>query len=109
MRALLVQGTSLFIGGEFTVPTTGIANFYDLVHNTWASSGVPALQPASGASAVVRSISASTAKANSVIVAGLFTQAGSLQCRVICSWDVVEKQWNNALGDGILYKVISPR
>jgi hypothetical protein len=100
--ALLVQGTSLFIGGEFTVPTTGIANFaiYDLVHNTWASSGVPALQPASGASAVVRSISASTAKANSVIVAGSFAQAGSLQCRAICSWDVVEKQWN-ALGSGI--------
>jgi hypothetical protein len=102
VRTLLVQGTSLFIGGEFTVPSTGIANFaiYDLVHNTWASSGVPTLQPASGASAVVRSISTSTAKANAVIVAGSFAQAGSLQCRAICSWDVVEKQWN-ALGNGI--------
>ena len=102
VRALLVQGTSLFIGGEFTVPSTGIANFaiYDLVHNTWASSGVPTLQPASGASVVVRSISASTAKANTVIVAGSFAQAGSLQCHAICSWDFVEKQWN-ALGNGI--------
>lgn len=102
VRALLVQGTSLFIGGEFTVPSTDIANFaiYDLVHNTWASSGVPTLQPASGASVVVRSISASTAKANTVIVAGSFAQAGSLQCHAICSWDVVEKQWN-ALGSGI--------
>jgi hypothetical protein len=102
VRALLVQGTSLFIGGEFTVPSTDIANFaiYDLVHNTWATSGVPTLQPASGASVVVRSISASTAKANTVIVAGSFAQAGSLQCHAICSWDVVGKQWN-ALGSGI--------
>jgi len=102
VRALFVQQTSLFIGGVFTVPGTGIANFaiYDLVHNTWASSGVPALQAASGASVVVRSISASTAKANTVIVAGSFTQAGSLQCRAICSWDVAGKQWN-ALGNGI--------
>ena len=102
VRALLVQGTSLFIGGEFTVPSTGIANFaiYDLVRNTWASSGLPTLQRASGASAVVRSISASTAKANTVIVAGSFEQAGSLQCRAICSWDIVGKQWN-VLGNGI--------
>jgi cortical protein marker for cell polarity len=102
VRALLVQGTSLFIGGEFTVPGTGIANFaiYDLVHNTWVSSGVPALQAASGASVVVRSLSASKAKANTVIVAGSFAQAGSLQCRAICSWDVVGKQWNG-LGNGI--------
>ena len=108
VRALLVQGTSLFIGGEFTVPDTGIANFaiYDLVHNTWASSGVPALQPASGASVLVRSISASTAKTNTVIVAGSFAQAGSLQCHAICSWDVVGKQWN-ALGNGIQGDVAS--
>ena len=102
VRALLVQGTSLFIGGEFTVPSTDIANFaiYDLVHNTWTSSGVPTLQPASGASVVVRSISASTAKANTVIVAGSFAQAGSLQCHAICSWDIAGKQWN-ALGSSI--------
>ena len=102
VRALLVQGTSLFIGGEFTIPSTDIANFaiYDLVHNTWTSSGVPTLQPASGASVVVRSISSSTAKANTVLVAGSFAQAGSLQCHAICSWDIEGKQWNT-LGSGI--------
>jgi hypothetical protein len=101
VRTLLVQGTFLFVGGEFTVTGTGFASFavYDLVHNTW-SSGVPALQAASGASIVVRSLSASTAKANTVIVAGSFAQAGSLQCHAICAWDVVGKQWN-ALGNGI--------
>ena len=101
VRALLVQGTFLFVGGEFTVPGTDFASFaiYDLVHNTW-SSGVSALQGASGTSVVVRSLSASTAKANTVIVAGSFAQAGSLQCHAICAWDVVGKQWN-ALGNGI--------
>jgi len=64
------------------------------------SSGVPALQATSGGTAVVRSLSASTAKANTVIVAGSFAQAGSLQCHAICAWDVVGKQWN-ALGNGI--------
>lgn len=102
VRALLVQGTTLFIGGEFTVPGTDIASFaiYDLVRNTWESSGVPALQGTSGATVVVRSLSTSTAKANTVIVAGSFAQAGSLQCHAICAWDVGGKQWN-ALGNGI--------
>ncbi|KAI9507897.1 cortical protein marker for cell polarity-domain-containing protein [Russula earlei] len=102
VRALVVQDTLLFVGGEFTIPGTGIANFaiYDLVHNAWESSGVPALQATSGASVVVRSLSVSSSKANTVIVAGSFAQAGSLPCRAICSWDAVGKQWN-ALGNGI--------
>lgn len=108
VRALLVQGTLLFVGGEFTIPGTGVANFaiYDLVQNSWELSGVPALQGTTGATVAVRSISASTAKANTVIVAGSFTQAGSLPCHAICSWDVVGKQWN-ALGNGIQGDVAS--
>ncbi|KAH9978864.1 cortical protein marker for cell polarity-domain-containing protein [Lactifluus volemus] len=78
VRAVLVQDTLLFVGGTFTIPGTSIANFgiYDLVHNTWLSSAVPALQNPNGAS------------------------AGSLQCHAICEWDVETNQWN-ALGDGI--------
>lgn len=102
VRALFVQGTQLFVGGEFTIANTNVASFaiYDLVHNTWVVSGVSPLQGANGASVVVRSISASTAKANTIIVAGSFAQAGSLQCRAICEWSVQEQQWN-ALGNGI--------
>jgi hypothetical protein len=102
VRALLVQDTLLFVGGEFTIPGTGIASFaiYDLVHNTWVSSGVPALQGANGAPVIVRSLSTSTAKAKTVIVAGSFAQAGSLQCHAICEWDIGATQWN-ALGNGI--------
>jgi hypothetical protein len=102
VRSLLVKDTSLFVGGEFTISGTNIAGFaiYDLVHNSWETSGVPALQSTSGATVAVRSISTSTAKPNTVIVAGSFALAGSLPCRAICSWDVVGKQWN-ALGNGI--------
>ncbi|KAH9956897.1 cortical protein marker for cell polarity-domain-containing protein [Russula dissimulans] len=107
VRAVLVQDNLLFVGGEFTVPGTDVAGFaiYDLLHNSWVS-GVPALQPTSGASVVVRSLSISTAKANTVVVAGSFGQAGLLPCRAICSWDVVQKQWN-ALGNGIQGDVAS--
>ncbi|KAH8995626.1 cortical protein marker for cell polarity-domain-containing protein [Lactarius akahatsu] len=102
VRTLLVQDTQLFVGGEFTITGTDVAGFaiYDLVHNSWVSSGVQALQGTSGASVVVRSLSASAAKTNTIIVAGSFAQAGSLPCRAICAWDVREQQWN-ALGSGI--------
>ena len=102
VRTLLVQDTLLFVGGEFTIAGTDVASFaiYDLVHNTWDLSGVQALQGTSGASVVVRSLSASAAKTSTVIVAGSFAQAGSLQCHAICAWDIHEQQWN-ALGSGI--------
>ena len=102
VRVLFVQGTQLFVGGEFTITGTDVASFaiYDLVHNTWVVSSVPALQGTNGASVVVRSISASATKANNVIVAGSFSEAGSLQCHAICAWDVQDQQWN-PLGSGI--------
>ena len=108
VRALLVQDNLLFVGGEFTIPGADVAGFaiYDLLQNTWVTSGVPALQGTSGASVVVRSLSASTAKSNTVIVAGSFALAGSLPCRAICSWDVGGKQWK-PLGNGIQGDVAS--
>jgi hypothetical protein len=102
VRTLFVQDTQLFVGGEFTITGTDVAGFaiYDLVHNTWDLSNVQALQGTDGASVVVRSLSASATKTNTIIVAGSFAQAGSLQCHAICAWDVQEQQWN-ALGSGI--------
>ena len=108
VRALLVQDNRLFVGGQFAIPGTDVASFaiYDLLQNTWVTSGVPALQGTSGASVVVRSLSVSTAKSNTVIVAGSFAQAGALPCRAICSWDVAGKQWSS-LGNGIQGDVAS--
>lgn len=102
VRVLFVQNNLLFIGGEFTLEGTdvnGIA-IYDLAAQQWDISEMQPLQTSSGSSVIVRSITASTSVSNTVIVAGSFTQAGSLRCQAICSWDISTKQWN-ILGAGI--------
>lgn len=108
VRALLVDGDSLYVGGEFTIAGSDVNGLalYDLAKGEWDLTGLQALQPASGASVVVRSISKSTAKPAVLIVAGSFAQAGSLRCQAICSFDTGSEQWN-ALGGGILGEVAS--
>ncbi|KAI0356179.1 hypothetical protein OH77DRAFT_1536521 [Trametes cingulata] len=102
VRSLLVRGDSLFVGGEFTVAGIEGSGFaiYDLANQRWDSAGLQPLQATSGASVTVRSITASPASDNVVIVAGSFAQAGSSPCRAICSLDTTSKQWT-ALGNGI--------
>ena len=108
VRALLVDGNSLYVGGEFTIPgatVNGLA-LYDLSKQEWDLNGLQSLQPTSGSTVVVRSISQSTSMPTTLIVAGSFSQAGSLHCSAICSFDTVTKQWN-ALGSGIQGEVAS--
>ncbi|KAL1942645.1 hypothetical protein VTO73DRAFT_4885 [Trametes versicolor] len=101
VRSLLVKGDSLFIGGEFSV--TGIEGsgfaIYDLATQAWDSAGLQPLSATSG-SVTVRSITASPASDDVVVVAGSFDQAGSTPCRAICSFETTNKQWS-ALGNGI--------
>jgi len=102
VRTLFIQNNILFIGGEFTLEGTnanGLA-IYDLSAQQWDISNLQPLQPASGSSVVVRSISASASTTNIVIVAGTFAKGGSLSCQSICSWDTSSNQWNT-LGSGI--------
>ena len=108
VRALLVDGNSLYIGGEFTIPgatVNGLA-LYDLSKNEWDLNGLQSLQPTTGSTVVVRSISQSTSSPTTLFVAGSFSQAGSLRCQAICSFDTVTQQWN-ALGSGIQGEVAS--
>ncbi|KAF9071081.1 cortical protein marker for cell polarity-domain-containing protein [Rhodocollybia butyracea] len=108
VRSLLVVEDTLYVGGQFTISGLNVNGFavYDLSKQEWDVSGVQALQPSSGSSVVVRSISTSTSKANTIIVAGTFAQAGSLTCQAICSLDTSSNQWN-ALGSGINGEVSS--
>jgi hypothetical protein len=108
VRSLLVQGNTLYVGGEFTLPGSSMNGFaiYDLSMQEWNLSSIQALEGSSGSTVVVRSITASSAKPNTVIVAGTFAQAGSLSCQSICSLDTNLMQWN-ALGDGIQGEVAS--
>jgi hypothetical protein len=108
VRALLVDGNSLYVGGEFTIPgatVNGLA-LYDLLKQEWDLNGLQSLQPTAGSTVVVRSISQSTSMPTTLIVAGSFSQAGSLHCQAICSFDTATKQWN-ALGSGIQGEVAS--
>ena len=108
VRALLVDGNSLYVGGEFTIPgatVNGLA-LYDLSADAWDLNGLQSLQPTTGSTVVVRSISKSTSLPTTLIVAGSFSQAGSLRCQAICSFDTATKQWN-ALGNGIQGEVTS--
>ncbi|KAJ6499441.1 cortical protein marker for cell polarity-domain-containing protein [Mycena sanguinolenta] len=108
VRALLVDGDFLYVGGEFTMAGMSANGFaiYDLSKQQWDTETIQPLQGASGAAVVVRSITVSSAKANTIIVAGSFSQAGSLPCQAVCSLDVTSKQWN-ALGSGIQGEVAS--
>ena len=106
VRTLLVDGNSLYVGGEFTISGASVNGLalYDLSAGAWDLDALQALQPASGSTVVVRSISKSTARPTIVNVAGSFAQAGALRCQAICSFDTTSKQWN-ALGSGILGEV----
>ncbi|CCM00402.1 uncharacterized protein FIBRA_02432 [Fibroporia radiculosa] len=108
VRDLLVQGDYLYIGGEFTLEGTNADGFaiYDLATEQWAMSGVEALQPSSGTSVVVRSVTTSPSQSNIIVVAGSFAQAGSIACRSICFYDASTEQWS-ALGNGIQGDVTS--
>ncbi|KAG6813658.1 hypothetical protein H0H92_008895 [Tricholoma furcatifolium] len=108
VRSLAVVGNLLYIGGEFTIPNTnanGLA-VYDLGNQTWSFSAVPPLSGSSSAPVVVRSVSTSASQENIIIVAGTFTQAGSLNCQSICAYNTANEQWN-ILGNGIQGEVAS--
>lgn len=108
VRALLVDNNHLYVGGEFTIPGTNVNGLaiYDLKKDQWDITGLQPLQGISGSNVVVRSITKSATKANTVIVAGSFAQAGSLRCQSICTFDTGTIQWNS-LGNGIQGEVAS--
>ncbi|KAJ7132890.1 cortical protein marker for cell polarity-domain-containing protein [Mycena crocata] len=108
VRAVLVVGDMLYVGGEFTITGTSVNGFaaYDLSKQQWETTSIQGLQGSSGATVVVRSITVSPSKADTIIVAGSFSQAGALRCQAMCSFDMTSKQWN-ALGSGIQGEVAS--
>lgn len=99
VRALLVDSEQhLYVGGEFNLSNANGFAIYDLGAEEWLTS-TQTLQAAS-ATPIVRSISISASKPNAVIVAGSFSQAGTVTCQAICLLDTQLDQWS-ALGGGI--------
>ncbi|KAF5326160.1 hypothetical protein D9611_000155 [Ephemerocybe angulata] len=108
VRAILRDNNKLYVGGEFTMADTNVNGLaiYDLSTQQWDISGLQPLQAAAGAAPVVRSITKATAGSGNIVVAGSFTQAGSLRCAGVCMLDATSKQWNT-LGGGIQGEVAS--
>ncbi|KAG6332699.1 hypothetical protein ID866_6390 [Astraeus odoratus] len=103
VRALLVDSSQyLYVGGEFNLSIASANGFavYDLAAQQWLSSMTQPFQASSGGSVVVRSITSSTYQSNAMIVAGSFSQVGSVTCHGICLFDASLNQWS-ILGDGI--------
>ncbi|KAH7922374.1 hypothetical protein BV22DRAFT_1017405 [Leucogyrophana mollusca] len=108
VRSLLVDENKLFVGGEFTMSGSAANGFavYDLVAQQWDTSAVQALQPATGSTVVVRSVTATAYKSDIIVVGGSFSTAGSTACQGICLLDTASNQWN-ALGEGFQGEVSS--
>ena len=103
VRALLVDSEQhLYVGGEFNLSVASANGFaiYDLAAQQWLTSLTQPLQASSGKNVVVRSITTSAYKPNTVVVAGTFHQAGTVSCVGICLLDTTLNQWS-ALGGGI--------
>lgn len=99
VRALLVDSEQrLYVGGEFNLSSANGFAVYDLGTQEWLTSIQP-LQAASG-TPIVRSISNSAYKPNAVIIAGSFSQVGTVTCQAICLLDTQLNQWS-VLGGGI--------
>ena len=101
VRTLLVNGDTLYVGGEFTIQGSSLSGFaiYDLANRKWANDG---LQPlvASAGTVSVKSLRLSQARSDTLIVAGSFENAGSFPCKAICALNVNSKQWTT-LGSGL--------
>lgn len=108
VRTLLVAGNELYIGGEFTVSGSNVVGIaiYDLTKQALDMSGLQPLQASSGSTVVVRSLTASASKSNTIIVAGSFATAGGAACAGICELDTTTKSWSS-LGSGINGEVAS--
>lgn len=83
--ALDTHGMTLYAGGAIT---SGLVS-YDLIQASLTPTQPP---PLNGGSAVVQDIAARPSSAE-VYFSGSFTQAGSLACPALCSYDTGMQQW----------------
>jgi hypothetical protein len=101
VRTLSVINNNVYIGGsDVNVENIG-SNLvvYDLADNSWKTGGIPSLNPSTGSTVNINIIS-QRQDSNTVIVAGNFATAGSLNCAALCLWDVDGGQWQSP-GSGL--------
>jgi hypothetical protein len=101
VRTVEVINDNVYIGGS-GIEVDGVGSnlvVYNLASNTWQSGGIPSLNPSTGSSVNVNVIE-QRQESNTVIVAGNFATAGSLNCAAMCLWDTEGGQWRNP-GSGL--------
>ncbi|ORX40021.1 cortical protein marker for cell polarity-domain-containing protein [Kockovaella imperatae] len=99
VKALNVIGTDLYIGGT-DVNVTGVGSnlvVYSLSDQKWHTGGMSQL---SGSGTVSVNAIRTRMDTNTVVVAGSFTNAGSLGCSAVCLWDAQQAQWSTP-GQGL--------
>ncbi|CAO1625947.1 unnamed protein product [Jaminaea pallidilutea] len=86
IRALTTDNNILYVGGD-----GGLAMF-DMAANQWLTSA-QSLVANGGTNLTVQSI-AHRPGSTTIIVAGIFQQAGMLPCENVCAWDTQAKNWS---------------
>ena len=101
VRALLVDGDTVYVGGEFTIQGSNLNGFavYDLASGRWNNDGLQPLVTSTG-TVSVKSLRLSQARSDTLIVAGSFENAGSFPCKAICALNINSNQWTT-LGNGL--------
>ena len=101
IRALFINGDTLYVGGQFTIQGSNLNGFaiYDLVNGRWAGDGLQPLVTSNG-TVSISSLTLSEARSDTLIVAGSFDGAGSFPCRAICGLNINTPQWTT-LGSGL--------
>lgn len=101
VRAVQVISDHVYLGGS-DVEVEGVGSnlvVYNLAASEWQSGNIPTLNPSTGSSVNVNIIRARE-ETNTVIVAGNFATAGSLDCSAVCLWDTETAQWTTP-GSGL--------
>jgi hypothetical protein len=101
VRSLSVINDDVYIGGS-GIEVEGVGSnlvVYNLGSDTWQSAGIPSLNPSTGSTVNVNIIR-QRQDSNTVIVAGNFATAGSLNCAAMCLWDTEGGQWRSP-GSGL--------
>lgn len=101
VRAVTVINDNVYVGGS-EVDVEGVGSnlvVYNLAAQEWQSGNIPTLNPSTGSTVNVNIIKARE-ESNTVIVAGNFATAGSLDCSALCLWDTESAQWTTP-GSGL--------
>ncbi|GAA5891635.1 hypothetical protein JCM6882_006152 [Rhodosporidiobolus microsporus] len=100
VTSLLVVDDEVWVGGNFTAGGDRQGLVVYGLKEEGVQGGLPGLGGYTGTNATVSAIAQRPGYDEQILVAGAFSQAGSLWCQSVCLWDTKDGQWSN-LGPGL--------